>query len=231
MTLPAPVPSSGHRKFSFDTVFDAGGDIASAPPPARKKLFHPEEVEQIRAAAYAEGEYSAVVRAEQEAAQALTVLAQAAQVALSSLAAVAHEHRSQSAHLALAAARKIAGAALEQFPEAPVTAALEAMGREIEAEPRLLARVAPHLQDRLQAALETTAAAMGFSGQITARGDADLPLGAFILDWGDGRCGFDPVAAAERVSQAVDAALAAEGLHAEPLISANEIAQGDPDHV
>jgi flagellar assembly protein FliH len=226
MTQPAPV----HRKFSFDTVFDAGGDIASAPPPVRKKLFLPEEVEQIRAAAYAEGERSAVVLAEQEAAQALAVLAQAAQTALGSLAAVAHEHRSQSAGLALAAARKIAGAALEQFPEAPVTAALEAMAREIEAEPRLLARVAPHLVERLQAALETAATSIGFSGQITARADPDLPLGAFVLDWGDGRCGFDPIAAAERVTEALEAALAAEGLHAEPLISPGEIAQGDIDH-
>lgn len=227
MTSPAPT----HRKFSFDTVFGAGGDIASAPPPARKKLYQPDEVEQIRSQAYAEGERSAVVLAEQEAARALATLAQAAQAALGSLAAVAHEHRSQSAHLALAAARKIAGAALEQFPEAPVTAALEAMAREIEAEPRLLARVAPHLEARLQAALEGAAASIGFSGQITARGDADLPLGAFVLDWGDGRCGFDPVAAAERVTQALEAALAAEGLHAEPLIAQTEFPQGDPDHV
>jgi flagellar assembly protein FliH len=83
----------------------------------------------------------------------------------------------------------------------------------------------------MQEAVEGAARAIGFSGQITARADPALSPAAFVLDWGDGRCAFDPVAAAERVSQAVDAALAAEGLHAEPLISQNEIAQGDPDHV
>lgn len=227
MTSPAPT----HRRFSFDTVFDGSGDISSAPPPARKKLYQPEEVEQIRAAAYAEGERSAVVRAEQEAAQAMGQIAQAAQAALSVLAAVAHEHRSHSAALAMAAARKIAGAALERFPEAPAQAALEAMGREIEAEPRLIARVAPHLEERTQAALETVAQAMGFAGQILAKADPSLPPAAFVLDWGDGRCAFDPVAAEIRVSQALEAALAAEGLHAEPLIPQDTFPMGDTDHV
>lgn len=220
-----------HRKFSFDTVFDGAGGIASAPPPARKKLYQPEEVEQIRQQAYAEGERSGVVRAEQEAAQALGQIAQAAKAALSALAAVAHEHRSSSAALALAAARKIAGAALERFPEAPAVAALEAMGREIEAEPRLIARVAPHLEERTQAALETIAQAMSFTGQILAKGDPSLPPAAFVLDWGDGRCAFDPVAAETRVAEALEAALAAEGLHAEPLIPQDAFPQGETDHV
>ena len=54
----------------------------------------------------------------------------------------------------------------------------------------------------------------------------DLTLAAFVLDWGDGRADFDPAAAADRVAQALHTALAAEGLHAEPLISANEADHG-----
>jgi flagellar assembly protein FliH len=42
--------------------------------------------------------------------------------------------------------------------------------------------------------------------------------GAFTLDFGDGSAAFDPQAAAQRVAEALHAALAAEGLHAEPLI-------------
>ena len=41
---------------------------------------------------------------------------------------------------------------------------------------------------------------------------------AFALDFGDGAARFDPAAAAQRVSEALQAALASEGLHAEPLI-------------
>ena len=93
-----------------------------------------------------------------------------------------------------------------------------ALAREVEAQPKLTVRVAAHLVERTQAALETTAHAIGFPGQILARADAHLPAAAFVLDWGDGRAAFDPTDAAARVTQALEAAIAAEGLHAEPLL-------------
>lgn len=219
MTQPA------HKPFGFDTVFDDAGAV-SYQAPARKRLFTPEEVEQIRAAAFAEGERSAVAQAEGQAADALADIARASRSALTALAAVAHEHRVGTAELALAAARRIADAALSRFPDAPVTAALETLAREVEAQPRLTVRVAAGLEGRVQAALDQTAEAIGFQGRITARADATLPLAAFVLDWGDGKAAFDPLAAAERVAAALDAALAAEGLHAEPLIPASEADHG-----
>ena len=45
--------------------------------------------------------------------------------------------------------------------------------------------------------------------------DPAMAAAAFVFDWGDGRAAFDPAAAAERVAEALNAALAAEGLHAE----------------
>lgn len=213
--------TSAARPFNFDTVFDGAGEVAYAPP-RPKRMFTPDEVEQIRAAAYAEGERSAVARSEAAAADALADIAVAARAALSALAGVAHEHRTGSAELALAAARTIASAALERFPEAPVRSALEALAREIEAEPRLVVRVDAALAERLQATLDDTAQAIGFRGQISARAEPGLAPAAFVLEWGDGRASFDPVDAARRVEEAVAAALAADGLHAEPLIPASE---------
>jgi flagellar assembly protein FliH len=122
-----------------------------------------------------------------------------------------------SAMRALACGRAIADAALDQFPEAPTQAALVALAREVEASPKLTVRVAAHLVERTQAALEQTAQAIGFPGQIVARADA-MPAAAFLLDWGDGRAAFNPDDAAARVTQALEAAIAAEGLHAEPLL-------------
>lgn len=219
MTHPA------HKPFAFDTVFDDLGAVAYRPP-VQKRSWTPDEVEQIRAAAFAEGERSAVARAEAEAADALADIARAARSAMTTLAGVAHAHRVGSAELALAAARRIADAALTRFPDAPVSAALEALSREVEAQPRLTVRVAAGLEARVQASLDETAAAIGFQGQITARADTALPLAAFVLDWGDGKAAFDPLAAADRVAEALDAALAAEGLHAEPLIPASEADHG-----
>jgi flagellar assembly protein FliH len=216
--------TSPHRKFTFDTVFD--GDGAVYTPLRAKRSFTPEEVEQVRAHAFTEGERSAVVRAEEAQAAALAEIAQAAKTALGALARVAHEHRTACAELALAGARAIAGAALEQFPEAPAAAALQTLSREIEATARLMVRAAPEMVERLQSALDETAQACGFPGQIVVKADPALPLAGFVLDWGDGRAAFDPTQAAERVAEALHTALAAEGLHAEPLISPSEADHG-----
>ncbi|HLK23643.1 MAG TPA: flagellar assembly protein FliH [Caulobacteraceae bacterium] len=214
-----------HRKFTFDTVFDGDGEVASAPALA-KRFFAVDEVERIRERAFEEGQRSVVARAEETKAQALTAIAGAAQAALGALAHVAHEHTTACAELALASARTIAGEALERFPTVAAEAALVALAREVEAAPKLTVRAAPDLVSDLQAALDETGRAIGFAGQIVVKDDPSLPLAAFVLDWGDGRADFDPDAAAARVAEALRTALAAEGLHAEPLIPRSETDHG-----
>jgi len=97
-----------------------------------------------------------------------------------------------------------------------------ALAREVEAQPRITVRVSADLVERTQAALEETAHAIGFPGQIAARADSNMPPAAFTFDWGDGRASFDPDEATRRVAEALEAAIAAEGLHAEPLLPASE---------
>jgi flagellar assembly protein FliH len=209
MTVPAP------RPFSFDTIFDGDAVIEPRRP---KRSCTPEEVEAVRAQAYAEGQSSVVARAEMDAARALQEVAAAARGALSALAEVAHEHRSGSARLALAAARKIADAALERFPEAPAEAALEALAREVEASPRLIVHCAAEDVERLRAALDRAATQVGFPGALVLKPEPGRTRAAFLYDWGEGRAAFDPAAAAEQVAEALEAALAAEGLHAEVVL-------------
>jgi len=203
------------KRFTFDTTFEGGQVVTPARP---KRAFTPEEVEAVRAEAFAAGERSAVARAEAEAAAAVAAAAAAAREGLGALARIAHDHRAASADLAMAAARKIAGAALDAFPQAPASAAFEALARELEAVPRLLVSTAPGGAEALQAALDRAAQVAGYPGQIVVRADAACAPAAFIFDWGDGRAQFDPETAAARVAEAVDAALAAEGLHGETLI-------------
>lgn len=225
MALPAshaPVfqATAPQEKFTFGTVFEATGEITTATP-RPKRSYSAEEVEAIRKAAEAAGETRALAGIADRQAEALAIIARAAQQALPGLAAVAHEHREGSAELALACARSIAAAALDKFPQAPVRAALEALAREIEAAPRLVVTGDADLVNGLQAVLEETAQAVGYPGAIQVRIDPAAAPHAFTLDFGDGSASFDPVAASERVSQALHAALAAEGLHAEPLIPGN----------
>jgi len=210
----ADAPASAPKKFNFDTSFD-GGRAPGAN--VYKRLYTADEAQKLAAAARAEGEAAALARAEAQTAQALAELAAAAKAALPALAAAAHEHRTGAAALALACARQIADAACERFPEAPLQAALAALAREVEATPKLILRAPPELLERLQAALSETAEAIAYGGQIIARADPALPRAAFVLEWGDGSAAFDPAGASVRVAEALEGALAAEGLHAEAL--------------
>jgi flagellar assembly protein FliH len=213
--------SPPHQKFSFDTVFDNAGDVAYAAQ-RPKRLFPADEVEVLRAQAFAEGERQALGSMAALQAQALSQIAGQVGQALPKLAGVAHEHRVGSAELALACARAIADAALAKFPHAPIQAALENLAREIEASPRLVVSVGAELADGVQAALEEAAQAIGYGGAIQVRPAPGVGPAAFTLDFGDGAAAFDPAAAAARVAAALEAALAAEGLHAEPLIPGSE---------
>lgn len=210
-----------HQKFAFDTEFDAAGEIAYVAP-RPKRSFTPEEVEEIRAQARAEGERAALTSINAQQMAALNEIARACSHALATLANVAHQHRMGAAELALACGKSIAGAALERFPEAPVHAAFEALAREIEAAPRLIVSAAPHLAEHLQGQLDEAAARAGFTGAIQVRTDITMGEYAFTLDFGDGAGGFDPTAAAERVTEALQTALAAEGLHGEALTPGGE---------
>ena len=207
--------SGAPQKYAFDTEFDAAGDVAYVAP-RPKRSFTPEEVEQIREQARAEGERAAITSITAQQMAALSEIARACGDALPALANVAHQHRVAAAELALACGRAIAGAALGNFPEAPVQAALDALAREIEAAPRLIVTAAPALADRLQEQLDEISARIGYAGAIQVRSDEGLGH-AFILDFGDGSASFDPIAASERVAEALHAALAAEGLHGEAL--------------
>ena len=73
--------------------------------------------------------------------------------------------------------------------------------------------------ERLRTALEQAAESAGFAGLVVVKADPALPRAAFSFDWGEGRAAFDPVAACARVDAALETALAAEGLHAEPVLS------------
>ena len=204
------------EKFGFDTVFDGGGNVTQSTP-RPKRFFSAEEVETLRARAFAEGEQKALGEMAALQARALADIARAAEAALGGLAQVAHAHREGSAALALACGRAIAGEVLEMFPKGALQKALESLAREIESEPRLMVAVSPGQSAGLQEVLSATAAVSGFAGQILVREDAGLTGAAFTLDFGDGSASYDPDAAAQRVWDALKAALATEGLHAEPL--------------
>lgn len=203
--------------FAFDTEFDAmGGVVRQAVFQPVKRAFAPAEVEALVAQARVEAREAALAETESLQAMALSAIGQAVASALPTLAQVAQSHREQAAELALAAARVVAASALERYPQGPLQAALEALGQEVDASPRLVIR-SGQLDEAGQARLQTLCAEAGFTGAVAFRDEPGLPAAAFQLEWADGRAAFDPADAFARMDEALKSALAAEAGHAEPL--------------
>ena len=205
------------RPFNYDTEIDASGEVVrpSTWQPT-KRSFAPAEVDALVAQARLEARQQALSEVEALRADALSALAQSVAHAAGALSTVSEAHRRQSAELSVAAARVLASAAFDRFPRRPLEAAIEQLGQEIDASPRLLVR-ASGLDETARAHIEALCADAGFSGLIAFREDAGAPAAAFALEWADGRAEFDPEGVAARVSAALEAALAAEAGHAEPL--------------
>ena len=205
------------RPFIFDTEFDASGEVVRPSTwQPMKRSFAPAEVDALVAQARLEARQQALAEVEALRADALSALAQSVAHSAGALSTVAEAHRRQSAELSVAAARVLASAAFDRFPRRPLEAAIEQLGQEIDASPRLLVR-ASGLDETARAHIEALCADAGFTGLIAFREDAGAPAAAFALEWADGRAEFDPEGVVARVSAALEAALAAESGHAESL--------------
>jgi flagellar assembly protein FliH len=204
------------RPFAFDTEFDASGVVVAASSfrPA-KRSYSPAEVDALVAQARTEARETALAESTGLQAMALSTVAQCVAESAAALAAVSEAHRAQSAQLALTCARIVAAAALDRLPSGALTAALEALGQEIDASPRLVVRMAG-LNDDSRAAIERQCADAGFTGLVAFRDEPGHPA-AFQLEWSDGRADFAPDDAFARMSAALTAALAAEAGHAENM--------------
>ena len=205
------------RPFVFDQEFAEDGRVLRAADwrPARR-AYLPAEVEALVAQAAADARAEALAEVEGRRAAALTVIADGVARGVAALSEVAQRHREESAGLALSCGRVLASTALERFPAGAVTAAIEALGREIEAQGRLTVRAAG-LDDETRRLIEDACAQAGHAGAVAFRDDPSMPPAAFELSWADGRAEYDPDGAARRMADALNSALAAEAGHAEPI--------------
>ena len=200
--------------FAFDTEFDASGVIVQASSfRPTKRSYAPLEVDALIAHARLEARTEALAESANVQAMALSAISQALDAAIPALTQVAQAHREQAAELAMSAARVVAASALDRFPAAPLQAALEALGQEIDASPRLVIRTGD-LDDATRARIEQLCTDAGFSGVVAFRNEPAMPAAAFQLEWADGRAAFEPADAFARIAAALNSALAAEAGHA-----------------
>lgn len=202
--------SAPSRPFAFDTEFDASGAVVrpTSWQPV-KRAYSPAEVEALVAQARSEGHAQALAEVDSRRSQAIADLSAALAASLPRLAGVVDTYRAQSAELAMATGRALAFAALERLPRAAVQAALEELGREIDASPRLVIAMAG-LDEAGRAEIEGLCANVGYAGAVRFRDEPGLAQAAFELEWADGRAAFDLDETFTRLAAAVARALAAD---------------------
>lgn len=200
---------SNIRRYAFDTEFAPDGAIVSAAP----KPLTSDEVEAERKTAYKKGAQDATAQAEREAAAALQALADAASGILTRLEAESQAMRAEAAHVAMTAARKIAGAALDAYGAERAAAAIEAAMDTLRHQPRLLVKLSPEACEVLKPRIEEMAETHAYAGAVLVREQAGLGKGDVVIDWSDGVITMKPEDAAQRIEALIEAALAAPATH------------------
>ena len=194
-------PSSAKSaKFTFDTEFRDGAAVASPAALGRqKKVMTADEIEAMCARAKQEGTETGQVRATESVERTVAALVISIRAALDQSRAVIEEIRAEATQLAVAAAKKIAPAALAALPAGDVEAALrEAMHQAI-GEPRLTLRAAPAVIAVLEARVEAIAQEEGYEGRVLIAADPAITGADCRIEWRGG--------GSERSEAAIEAAL------------------------
>lgn len=188
------------RRYAFETVFAPDGEILSEG--AAAPMYSADDLARERAAGVEEGRRSEVARAEASAAASLVAIAEAVARLTERTTQDRREVLQDASRLALAAARKAAGIALDRFGEERVVAALDAAFDTFIHAPRVVIRLASG-QDVIRPKLEACAREHGFTGALVVRAETTLATGDVVLDWGDGALMLSAEDAFRRIEDAV----------------------------
>lgn len=182
--------SEPHSRFNFEVEFTPSGDVLKGPD---RKFFSREEADQIAAKARSEGEK----RAEAKGFAAVDKVAAQLSPVQAQLAAAATTLRQEAAELAMIAARKIAGAALDKNGEEAAAAAIANAVRQLKGNPVVIISIAPDSLPQIERRLEQLRR-HGIGATLQFVGDPNAKTGDWHVSWGEGATGFsrDAVAAA-----------------------------------
>src|SRR3954463_16575520 len=187
-------------KFTFDTEFRADSDVVSPAARARRKqTMTVEEIESMLARAQAEGAQAGQVRASEHIERTVAALTIALRAALDQSAAQIEAVREEAADLALAAAKKLAAAALSALPAGDVEAALRGAMHQAMGEPRITLRAPAAVIEAIKDRVEAIGHEEGYEGRVLLAADPALSGADCRIEWRGG--------GSERKEAAIEAAL------------------------
>ena len=192
---------SGTSKYTFDVEFREEGDLVSNAARARqKKVYTTEEIDQLSARAREQGMKAGQVRAAEALAAETVKLVALLREMLERSRRATDEVRQEASMLALAAARKLATAAIDQLPAADVEMTLRGALHQAIGEPRVVLNASEKVVSVLKPQLEEIALQEGFEGRIAVVADPSMAMADCRIDWRGG--------GAERSEGAIEAAIA-----------------------
>jgi flagellar assembly protein FliH len=170
------------RPFAFDREFAADGTVLRDGEKIRRVLTE-DEAQALASSAAQEARQSEEAEAARASADALRQINAKLHALLAQLNSESEQLREDAARLAIAAARAIAGKALDQYGIETIEACVkEALG-DLRAEPRISIRVAPHIADPIAERLHDWAEAEGMEGAVLVRADDEVATGDCFLEW------------------------------------------------
>lgn len=196
---------SNIRKYAFETEFAPDGEIVRE----SAKRVTSEDVQAATTAGYERGKNDATAQAERRTAAALEAIADATSAVLTRLNAESHAMRVEAGRVAMAAAQKIAGAALDAFGVERAAQAIEAAMDALRHQPRLVVKLPPDMAEELKPRITSMCETHAYASAVLIRAEPSLKTGEVVIDWSDGVIAMDPADAARRIEELIDAALAA----------------------
>ncbi len=194
--------------FNFETEFAADGRVLRHGDKWRL-TFTREEMQAECEKAYAKGRDDALAQAAQTAAAHLQTLAENSAVILQTLQEESRTCRAQAMELVLVAARKIAGTALERYPEERLRECISALLPDLRGQARLVVHCSKAVLPEQIEALHALAEEHGFEGALVIRQSDDAAPGDVTLEWAQGEICIDTGRIADKVENAVRHWLAA----------------------
>lgn len=188
-------------KYTFDIEFRPEGDLISNAARARqKKAYTTEEIDALSSRAREQGMKSGQVRAAETQASEIAKLTDMVREILARSSQATDEVREEASLLALAAARKLAAAAVDALPSADVEEVLRHALHQALGEPRVVLHTSPKVAELLKPRLAEIAHEEGFEGRVVVSGEAALGHADCRIEWRGG--------GAERSENLIEAAIA-----------------------
>ncbi|MCC7348851.1 MAG: flagellar assembly protein FliH [Variibacter sp.] len=199
-------------KFLFDNDFARN---EAARPSAASLAQQQAALAEAEARGYRTGQSAGQAEAAADAQRKLAAALDRAGAALEGmvhgLAAVETRLEIEAVEVAVAIARKLAGALLEREPFAEIAALARENFRPLVGVPHVVVRVNDALYEEARARLGEIAQRCGFEGRLVVLAEPDIAPGDCRIEWADGGAVRDRAAVESAIAAAIERYLAARG--------------------